>query len=74
MAHKTHDAHVIVCPHRGPSGMAARNIDMAKIACQYREDLSGVPVDDPWIITTRIVQALAKAGFTCEVRNLPTLH
>jgi hypothetical protein len=73
MAHKTHDAHVIVRPNRGPSGMAARDSNTARIAYQYR-DPSGVPVDDPWTITTRIVQALWKAGFTCEVRNLPTLH
>jgi hypothetical protein len=53
--------------------MAARDSDTASIAYQYR-DPSGVPVDDPWTITTRIVQALGEAGFTCEVRNLPTLH
>ena len=74
MAHKTHDAHVIVRPNRRPSGMAARDSDTSRIACQYREDLAGVPVDDPWTITTRIVQTLGKAGFTCEVCNLPTLH
>jgi hypothetical protein len=74
MVHKTHDAHVIVRSNRGPSEIADRDSDMARTACQYREDLSGVPVDDPWTITTRIVQALGKAGFTCEVRNLPTLH
>jgi len=56
MAHKTHDAHVIVRPNRRPSGMAARDSDTSRIACQYREDLSGVPVDDPWTITTRIAR------------------
>jgi hypothetical protein len=67
------DSRRLLATIQGLSGMAARDGNTARIAHQYR-DLSGMSVDDPRTMTTRIVQALGKAGVTCEVHNLPTLH
>jgi hypothetical protein len=67
------DSKRLLATIQGLSKMAARDSNTARIAYQYR-DLSEMPVDDPWTMTTRIVQALGKAGVTCEVHNMPTLH
>jgi hypothetical protein len=67
------DSKRLLATIQGPPGMAAHNSDTVRIVHQYR-GLSRTPVDDPWTMTTRIVQALGKAGVTCEVHNLPTLH